>query len=90
LHAGTGVVTERWYPHSPFLSLIERPAGGRMRGVMYGQHTTVPNDHATHQDLSIVGWLQVIHGANVSNQVSDPDQVVHDPDLAAFGLEVPS
>ncbi len=36
--------------------------------------------------LGEVGWLQVVHGENVSNEISDPDLVVADPDLSAFGL----
>jgi hypothetical protein len=86
LQTETGIVTERWYPHSPFLSLIERAGRGSIRGVMHGPHTEVPYAHPTHQDLSIVGWLQTVHGDNVANQITDPDLAVRDADLSAFGI----
>jgi hypothetical protein len=86
LQTDTGVVTERWYPHGPFLSLVERPALGPIRSVMHGPHREIPYAHPTHQDLSLVGWLQTVHGDNLATQVTDPDLVVHDADLGAFGL----
>jgi hypothetical protein len=86
LDAETGVVSERWYPHSPFISLLERVGAGPIRGVMHANHTTLPTHYLTHHDLSIVGWLQVVHGGNVTNTVVDAATVVAGPDLRQFGL----
>jgi hypothetical protein len=87
LDVATGAVSERWYPHSPFLTLIERRVPGRgVRGAMHAGHTVMPYNHTTHQELSIVGWLQVIHGGNVANNIVDAGLDVPSRDLRQFGL----
>jgi hypothetical protein len=51
--------------------LIERNGDKPLDTILMAQHTEVPQRVLTHQDISIVGWLQAIHGSNVTNAVVD-------------------
>jgi hypothetical protein len=62
---------ERYYMKSPFLTLIERKSAKPLDTILMAQHTEVPQRVLTHQDISIVGWLQAVHGSNVTNAVVD-------------------
>jgi hypothetical protein len=67
----SGRLFERQYPHSPFPTMIERAApDGKPVTVHSAQHTELPKQWPTHQDVSIDGWLQVIHGGNVKNEIA--------------------
>lgn len=81
---------ERYYLRSPFLTLIEHKRARPLDTVLLKQHTQVSNHVLTHQDISIVGWLQVIHGSNVANRIADDALEVPLTDLdGAFALDVP-
>lgn len=81
---------ERQYPHSPFPTMLELAASPERKPVTVhsAQHTQLPKQWPTHQDLSMNGWLQVIHGGNVKNEIA-PDAVEVDREelLGQFVLE---
>jgi hypothetical protein len=78
--SASGRLFARQYPHSPFPTMIERaPLDGKPVTVHSAQHTDLPKQWPTHQDVSIDGWLQVIHGGNVKNEIA-PDAVEIDRD----------
>jgi hypothetical protein len=61
-------------PHSAFTTLFERVRpGARLSSVQTGNHGYLHLLHPVHQDASMVGWLQVVHGGNVSNRVLGAD-----------------
>ncbi len=60
--------------NSPFHSLFERPVpGGHTRSVMSGNHSRLHEQYPTHQDHSLIGWLQVIYGGNMRNHITGRD-----------------
>lgn len=60
--------------NSPFHTLFERPHVRRpIRSVMSGNHSRLHQQYPTHQDHSLVGWLQVIYGGNVRNHINPLD-----------------
>jgi hypothetical protein len=72
-------------PYSPFISLFERPRESHPIGALSGAHPKMHEFFPSHQDESMAGWLQVIHGANVSNAIERTDRELHDAtELAAF------
>jgi hypothetical protein len=61
-------------PHSAFMTLCERVGPGRRPlSVLTGNHGYLHIDYPLYQDLSMPGWVQVVHGGNVSNRVSRMD-----------------
>jgi hypothetical protein len=89
---------ERRMPNSPFHSLFERPASGPARTIFSGvgraarnrargNHATLHEHQVTHQDESIVAWLQVVHGGNLENRITPSDRPVRpEKALASFSL----
>lgn len=69
-----GELHANFNPHSAFLTLFERLRADRVpRSVQTGNHGHLHFETPLHQDASMVGWLQVVHGGNVSNRVLAPD-----------------
>lgn len=69
----------RWrHPHNAFVSLVE-PTAGPIEGVWTVPHTQIARHAPVRQIAGGPGWLQVIHGANVSNKVrgkrSSPEEL---------------
>jgi hypothetical protein len=70
----SGTLYESYQPHSPYLTLLERVGPGRqLRTVASGNHGFMHLRYPLHQDLSDVGWCQLVHGGNVSNHVHGGD-----------------
>lgn len=68
LQSPAGKVYESRIPYSPFHTLFERKAPAReWETVLMGNHSALHEQHPTHQDESIAGWLQLLHGGNVLN-----------------------
>jgi len=76
LDARRGRLYDSRMPNSPFHSLLERPRPGGPTTVFGGGHATMHERHATHQDESLAGWLQVVHGGNLFNRIrpADPER----------------
>lgn len=75
--ATTRTAYSSFLDNSPFHSLFERPASdGRTRSVMSGNHSVLHQQYPTHQDHSLIGWLQVIYGGNIRNHINKLD--IHD------------
>jgi len=76
LDAREGRLYDSRMPNSPFHSLLERPALGGPITVFGGGHATMHERYATHQDESLAGWLQVVHGGNLFNRIrpADPER----------------
>jgi hypothetical protein len=81
--------------NSPFHSLIERRRP--IRSVMSGNHSVLHQQYPTHQDHSIPGWLQVVYGGNIRNNITSreiPTDASVLPSLfgirPAFGAAAPS
>jgi hypothetical protein len=55
-------------PHNAFVSLVE-PVDGKIEGVWTYPHTEIRQHAPVRQIGGGPGWLQVVHGANVSNKV---------------------
>lgn len=74
------------YQQNAFLSLFERP-GNDIQGVMRMSHTKLEQFCPLERDFGLLGWLQVLHTGNVSNQLRRGDLQVHGLDLdAMFGV----
>lgn len=74
LDARRGVYFSSFMPNSPFGSLFERVDTGRWsRTVLARNHSVFHHEVLTHQDVGEPGWLQVVHGGNVVNQISNRD-----------------
>ena len=87
--AVNGLVYRSRYQQNAFLSLFERP-GNDVRGVMRENHTRLEKLCPLERDSSLLGWLQVLHGGNVSNHLTHQDVQVDDLDLdALFGVAGP-
>ena len=69
LDEAAGVAYHSHIDNSPFHSLMETRTKG-MKTVMSGNHSKLHQQYATHQDHSIPGWLQVVYGGNVRNNIS--------------------
>lgn len=63
-----GRVYRRRDPHNAFVSLVE-PVDGEIEGVWAYPHTEIGQHAPVRQVGGGPGWLQVVHGANVSNKV---------------------
>jgi Putative rhamnosyl transferase len=77
---GAGRLYEARMHASPFHSLFERPGRGPvataiqpLNTALYDQHATLHRQRFTHQDDSMHGWIQVLHGGNVANQIERTD-----------------
>jgi hypothetical protein len=68
------------YQQNAFLSLLER-AGNNVEGVMIDSHTRLEKRCPLTRDFSILGWMQVLHGTNVSNSLNRHDEPVDGLDL---------
>jgi len=55
-------------PHNAFVSLVE-PTDGKIEGVWTWPHTEIGRHAPVRQIGGGPGWLQIIHGTNVSNKV---------------------
>jgi hypothetical protein len=55
-------------PHNAFVSLVE-PVDGEIEGVWTYPHPEIGRHAPVRQIGGGPGWLQVVHGANVSNKV---------------------
>jgi hypothetical protein len=88
LDAVDGRVYRTWYRQNAFLSLFER-AGTDPKGVMQDNHVKLETRFSPlERDFSLLGWLQVLHGSNVSNALNRHDEEAHGLDLRAlYGLE---
>ncbi len=72
--AVAGIPYHTYLDNSPFHTLFERPKVHRpIKSVMSGNHSRLHQTYDTHQDHSIVGWLQVIYGGNVRNHINPMD-----------------
>jgi hypothetical protein len=90
---------QAYYSHldnSPFHSLAER-RNRTIRSVMSGNHSVMHQQYPTQQDHSIPGWLQVVYGGNIRNNISGreiPTDASVLPELfgirPAFGADAPS
>lgn len=58
--------------NSPFHSLLEW-RDGPVVSVMSGNHSTLHQHYPTQQDHSILGWLQVVYGGNIRNNITGRD-----------------
>jgi hypothetical protein len=84
--ASNAVYASRMH-NSPFHSLFERPKSNPPTTVITGKHTTMHERHVTHQDESIPGWLQLLHGSNVHNKLVSTDRKLPDSQgLAEFPI----
>jgi hypothetical protein len=72
LDAAAGRAYHSYMDNSPFHSLAERP-GPRPQSVMSGNHSLLHQKYPTHQDHSIPGWLQVVYGGNIRNNITNRD-----------------
>jgi hypothetical protein len=71
IEEASGRVFEQWHPRSAFLTMVERCAEGRRLTTVYSaKHGLLPQQWPTHQDVSLVGWIQLIHGGNVLNRLT--------------------
>ena len=87
LDAVNGLVYRSRYQQNAFLSLFER-CGDDVQGIMQESHIALEKRVPFERDFSLPGWLQVLHGGNVSNRVTRDDAQVDGLDLQAlFGLE---
>ncbi len=87
--AVNGLVYRSRYQQNAFLSLFERP-GNNVQGVMRDSHTRLEKLCPLERDFSLLGWLQVLHGGNVSNHLTRQDVQADDLDLdALFGVAGP-
>ena len=65
---GDGKLYRQRDPHNAFVSLVE-PVGGEIEGVWAFPHTEIGQHAPVRQIGGGPGWLQVVHGSNVSNRV---------------------
>jgi hypothetical protein len=63
-----GRLYRRRDPHNAFVSLVE-PVEGKIEGVWTYPHPEIGQHAPVRQVGGGPGWLQVVHGANVSNKV---------------------
>lgn len=74
LDVGADRVFASFQPHNAFLTAFERVGRpGGLRTVQSGNHGLLHREHPLHQDASGPAWLQVVHGANVTNHVYPAD-----------------
>jgi Putative rhamnosyl transferase len=60
------------YPSNPFLSLVERmpnSSSTSLKTVFCGHHSQMTSLGSLRSITDQVGWLQVVHGRNVSNRI---------------------
>jgi len=88
------------HPSNAFVNLLE-PYGRRLRTANAVRHMELASHVTVHQVPGPPGWLQVVHGSNVSNRIRGrrvPPQVaegrfqpgflhISEPDLVSLGLE---
>jgi hypothetical protein len=75
-----GVLYRTRYQQNAFLSLLERTRN-KVEGVMIDSHTRLEKRCPLTRDFSILGWMQVLHGTNVSNSLNR-----HDDPVEGLGL----
>jgi hypothetical protein len=90
LDVQTGGVYRTRYQQNAFLSLFERPGGPDVQGVLRDNHTQLEKSFPLTRDFSLLGWLQVLHGTNVSNAVNRNDEPTHGLDLQALFSQDPA
>lgn len=84
LDAVNGQAYRTWYRQNAFLSLFER-AGNDVQGVMRDSHVRLEKLFSPQvQDHAVLGWLQVLHGGNVSNSLNRHDEPADELDLGAL------
>lgn len=69
LDVAGGRAYHSYMDNSPFHSLLEW-RDGPVVSVMSGNHSTLHQQYPTQQDHSIPGWLQVVYGGNVRNNIT--------------------
>lgn len=82
----TGQVYTTTRYNSPFLSLLERRSEVAPVGALCMNHTRLPDRFPTTQDEELRGYVQVIHGGNLSNSLRDGDELV---DASVLGDDFP-
>jgi hypothetical protein len=70
-----GHVYRSRYEQNAFLTLFERGENDVL-GSLSANHTRLERAHPVVRDFSLLGWLQVLHGGNVSNEVNKNDLLV--------------
>ncbi len=80
------------YPHNHFISLVER-ADGDFKTTLYHVHTKVRKTMPVTDLDSRPGWLEIVHGSNVSNELRITSRIKYhlyfgSSSLKDFGLNI--
>lgn len=85
-----GAVMQMRYPHNHFLSLVE-PAGDEISTIESMSHRQARRNYKVVDLAGAPGWLEVVHGGNVSNELRITSRIRYrmfwrHASLAPFGL----